>query len=223
VKINTEILSIPPYLSTSWNHVVALRAEHKQHGFTLFVTLSCGSTVDIPNLPHQVVEEAFTAHTLYSERKKLPSAFSFPPSLGISLPGLDTMASLLQHNPEDSSQQDLPSEVIERISQLSSLLSEEELQALPDSEPHCNCAHCQIIRALQGKEKEPLPQELDDEIVSDRDLTFSDWKIQAISHELYKVTNPFDEAESYNVFIGSPVGCTCGCCNCEHIKAVLRS
>ena len=40
---------------------------------------------------------------------------------------------------------------------------------------------------------------------------------------LIVVTNPLDANEHYNVFLGDPIGCTCGQKNCEHIRAVLNS
>jgi hypothetical protein len=35
--------------------------------------------------------------------------------------------------------------------------------------------------------------------------------------------NPLDHKEHYNVFLGDPIGCSCGNNNCEHIQAVLKS
>jgi hypothetical protein len=61
------------------------------------------------------------------------------------------------------------------------------------------------------------------EEVSDEDLKFRDWEIKQTAEQLYTVTNPLDANEHYNVFLGSPLGCTCGDKNCEHIRAVLTS
>ena len=58
---------------------------------------------------------------------------------------------------------------------------------------------------------------------SEDDLKFRDWDIEQKSEELYEVTNPIDQNEHYQVFLGNPVGCTCGKKNCEHIRTVLNS
>jgi PhoH-like ATPase len=49
------------------------------------------------------------------------------------------------------------------------------------------------------------------------------WGIEQTAEQLYKVTNPLDANEQYNVFLGTPLGCTCGLKNCEHIRAVLNT
>ncbi len=89
-------------------------------------------------------------------------------------------------------------------------------EAFPKPEPHCNCPHCQIARAMHGIEKQEL-----EEPVSDEDLKFRDWEIKQTGEKLYSVTNPIDPSEQYTVFLGEPVGCTCGHSHCEHIKSVL--
>ena len=65
--------------------------------------------------------------------------------------------------------------------------------------------------------EEPLEE------VTDEDLKFRTWDIKQPGKKLYLVTNPLDNNENYNVFLGKPVGCTCGQKYCEHIKAVLNS
>jgi hypothetical protein len=78
--------------------------------------------------------------------------------------------------------------------------------------------HCQIAKALHGE----LPEEQEEE-VTDEDLKFRLWDIDQTGDKLYVVTNPLDSKEYYNVFLGDPIGCTCGEKNCEHIRAVLNS
>ena len=62
-----------------------------------------------------------------------------------------------------------------------------------------------------------------EEIVSDAELHFREWDIKQLEKQLYNVTNPLDTTEHYQVFLGTPLGCTCGKTNCEHIRAVLNS
>ena len=100
---------------------------------------------------------------------------------------------------------------------------------MPAAEPHCNCMYCQIARAFSDKEslvdQDTVNPEIE-EAVSDVELTFrEDWIInpESSNKNLYLVINPSDEAEKYTVFLGKPIGCTCGEKNCEHIRAVLNS
>ncbi len=76
-------------------------------------------------------------------------------------------------------------------------------------------------------ENEPVgsgvnPENLDED-VSEEELKFKMWDIEEIDETLFKVTNPLDANEHYNVYLGNPIGCTCGKKNCEHIKAVLNT
>jgi len=77
-----------------------------------------------------------------------------------------------------------------------------------------------MVRALHD---EPSQQGEGEEEVSDEDLTFQDWEVKQEGDKLYLVTNPLDRDERYRVFLGKPLGCTCGKTNCEHIRMVLSS
>ena len=61
------------------------------------------------------------------------------------------------------------------------------------------------------------------EEISEEDLRFREWDIEQKGENLYLVRNPLNQKEEYNVFLGNPVGCTCGKDNCEHIRTVLNS
>ena len=134
------------------------------------------------------------------------------------------MGTLLQHNPEQADGPDLPPEVLEKITQLSKAMGIDDPEAAPKPEPHCNCMRCQIAKAMQaGLEKEERPAEEPEEIVSDEELKFCSWDIKQTEDKLYCVTNRLDEKEHYHVYLGDPIGCTCGQTHCEHIRAVLDS
>jgi len=93
---------------------------------------------------------------------------------------------------------------------------------IPKGEPHCNCPYCQIANAMQGTVSEVEEKEVEEEVTED-DLKFREWDIKQEGDKLYIVTNPLDADEHYQVFLGTPVGCTCGQKNCEHIRTVLSS
>lgn len=242
MRINQKILSIPPYISTSWKNVLSLHVDDRREGAVLIIGLMNGSTIEIPGLDRKILEAAFEAHEKYLEQETIqsptqknpPSGPLLPPEvLGessaiLSLPirfGLDgNMGNLLQHNPEAADSPNLPPEVLEKIMSLSKAIGLDNLDQFPKPEPHCNCMHCQIMKALQGKDQEEdsySPEE--EEVVSEEDLRFRDWDVQQKGDQLYIVTNPLNREEHYDVFLGSPIGCTCGQENCEHIKAVLNS
>lgn len=245
MKINNSILSIPPYISTSWKNILSLHVEYTStNEKELVITLTNQSKIFIPNLEDSLLEEIFNAHASFFEKsantsisskeeQKLSSSllFSQPPSVAFGFPmkgkeidplSLASFGGLMGHSQEQANAEDLPEQMLKKISTLSKMIGlDKQSDHLPKAEPHCNCPYCQVARAIAGSEKEKIKEE--EEIVSDEELTFRDWDIQEISGDLYEVSNPLEGEERYQVFLGSPIGCTCGNKDCEHIKAVLKS
>lgn len=256
MKIDEKILHFPPYISTSWNHV---RALYVKNG-VLSIALTKEETVHIPNLPQETIDRIFAAHSAYLEldqgtKKNSPflssssneSINTLIPSLDflnplleeneeasfrVTLGAFDGLGTVMQHNPAQASSPDLPPEVLQKITAISKIVTPEETAVLPDPEPHCNCVHCQIARAIQqgvhpsdtviqaSVQKQIIENE---EEVADSDLAFQQWEIKQAGDKLFQVSNRLDAKESYQVFLGNPIGCTCGQQNCEHIVAVLKS
>jgi len=237
MKITDTIISIPPYISTSWDQVASI---HMEKGDLIF-TLKDGKTVYVPNLNREVIEQIFSAHTAFLEahptpppkkeaQGKIPGEFiqNFPFRFNVG--SLDGVGSALQHNPAYSGLPSIPDEIAEKIAALAKVISEEELQAMPPAEINCNCLYCQIYRIMQksaGGLKDHIPDhpgiENNEEKVSEEELQFSEWDVQLVSDKMYKVSSKLDPKEEYTVFLGDPIGCTCGKNNCDHIIAVLRS
>lgn len=227
MKITDQILSIPPYLSTSWENIGAI---HMENG-ALVVVLVDGGRVPLPHLDDETIERIFKAHETYLEQSEedsdededdSASSLSFPFNLAMS--AFDNMGQILQHNPEQRSAPSLPHEMLERVASVVGMLQPSDLKMLPTPEDGCNCFHCQIARAMQGATGQHAHiQGTEDVEVSDDDLRFRSWDIEQLGDQLYKVQNPLDQSEVYQVFLGKPVGCTCGKEGCEHIEAVLRS
>lgn len=242
MKITMKTLSLPPFISTSWDNIASLHVDNNQ---TLIVTLHSGTKIEIPSLEPHIIDKIFTTHTSYLEQEKVSTNFSPPFSMNnlkstnspmertedqmfpmrIGIEGLEGLGSALQHNPEQANSPDLPSEILSKIAAISKVVGVEDPAILPKPEPHCNCMHCQIARAVQNGVGEipEAPVTLDTEEVSEEDLRFRIWDIKQTSDQLYSVTNPLDSHEQYSVFLGEPVGCNCGKNNCEHIRAVLNS
>ena len=104
---------------------------------------------------------------------------------------------------------------------IAKIISPSEELLLPKSEPGCNCFFCQIARALNPELSSS--HTTDEPAIADEELQFQQWDIKQTGEKLYSVINRLDEHEKYNVYLGHPIGCTCGKQGCEHILAVLKS
>lgn len=219
MKITSKILSIPPYLSTTWKNISSMHIRPEGNLFTLVVLLQNQVQIEVPNLDKTSIDEIFEAHLRAGEEERLPqfptdSPFSF--SLPVTGSGLlDGAGPSFQHAPEQANLPPLEPEILKKIAAVAKAFGAGDFEAASKAEVGCNCMHCQLVRAMQSDtELEEVTQE---------DLHFRDWEIEEISEKLYSATNPLDANEKYNVFLGSPIGCTCGNKNCEHIRAVLNS
>src|SRR5262245_17557004 len=116
MKINARIFSLPPYISTSWNNVIALHMK----GSSLVVSLVDGDMIEIPGLTPELIELIFAAHAAFLEFDiaqqggKLPSSvvteggMEFPIRFGLG--GMDHLGAALQHNPSQANAPDIPKE-----------------------------------------------------------------------------------------------------------------
>ena len=150
--------------------------------------------------------------------------------MGFTIPlgdiGIENINSMMQHNQDYANSPDIPKEILDKISTVTGALGmEQELTNLPPAEPHCNCTYCQISRCIHKQEKEESPTVEEDILISDDELKFKEWDITSSKKDdkIYSVTNPLNTDEAYQVYLGDPLGCTCGNKNCEHIKAVLNT
>jgi hypothetical protein len=131
---------------------------------------------------------------------------------------LDGLGGMMQHNPNQANAPDLPPEILQKIGAISKILSPSDEVDLPKAETGCNCFYCQIARALN-----PATSVLEEPEVTAEELNFQQWTITQTGDKLYMVVNRLDDHEKYNVYLGQPIGCTCGKEGCEHILAVLKS
>lgn len=233
IIINDKILVVPHYISTEWQQVSSLHMKGSQ----LAITLKDGSTIQIPNLSSDEISLIFNAHALYLQQESTAPTQNLEninqliqrgvnePMVRFAFGGLDEMASSMQHNPAQSNAPDLPHEVLEKIVAITKIIAPEGEIPFEQSIEGCNCFYCQINRAVAPQSTitiTPSPQK-EEEVVSDEELQFSQWDIAPAGDQLFSVTNKLDNHEKYNVFLGNPVGCTCGKSGCEHILAVLKS
>ncbi len=167
-------------------------------------------------------EQTNQDHTFEVLQKGLKEVVSMTMKLGGSAIG--ELGAILEHNPAHAELPPLPQDMAERMKVLSNIIPKEDLEAMNPPIEGCNCLYCQIQRIIRNESSktfETSPHEED--AVDDKELEFSEWQVTSIGDKLYSVVNKLDTNEEYRVFLGEPMGCTCGRPHCEHIVAVLRS
>lgn len=228
MDINPHFISIPPYLSVSWDEVTAISSPSED---LIIFHLTNGSKVPLPNLPRDMLIALFSFHKRHLEEtlEKSPThpLQSWPPGFPQNGPippiklAIGGMPGMMQHNPALSEAPPLPEEMLSKISQIVKILHPDEAAGLPKSEPNCHCPHCQIAAAIESA-LHPKEKPLEDLEVKDEELQFQQWNIEQTGDKLYQVTNKLTPSEKYVVSLGDPLGCTCGSLRCEHLLEVLK-
>lgn len=216
--LNGTCIQIPDLQSCVLEAVFSMHSqylEQESQSHKEKTTLPQGFLGMIPGI------EFVNSSELLEDPASLQNLTTFLKTLGASfkgiLPGIDF---LLQHSSQLAETPALSKDLLEHIfSFLKSLDDSSMLNGLltKPEHPHCNCPYCQISRFAQNKDLEELEE------VSDKDLKFKTWDIEQTGDKLFAVTNPFDANEKYSVYIGDPLGCTCGEIRCKHIHAVLST
>ena len=67
MNINPKILSIPPYISTSWKNIASLHVDTQNPTLVLIVTLLNGTCIEVPQLAPDTIEMIFRAHAHFLE------------------------------------------------------------------------------------------------------------------------------------------------------------
>lgn len=233
MKIDNKMISLPPFLSTSWSNIRAIYLK----GSLLVVNLTDGDTIQIPNLPEDVIERIFLCHAAFLEhepiKQQIQQHLPFPMEMGGELPVRfafgtpdHNMLGAMQHNPAQANIPNLPIEILSKIAAIAKIMvPNQDVNLIPKGEPHCNCPFCQVSRAIHDEldPHDTIIARIEDDEVTDEDLEFQQWVVQSTGEKLYVVTNKLDMAEKYTVYLGEPVGCTCGKSGCDHVVAVLKT
>jgi len=250
MKITQKILHLPPYISTSWDQIRALYLKEKELVICLIDGVEIRIPGLQDELIHTIfnahsaylegqqnlTQEQGTRVSFHQAAPNLTQAAHTPEgeataAFRFGLGNMDSFASALHHNAAQANMPDLPKEVLGKISAIAKIISPDDIQNVPKPELHCNCMHCQIARTIH-EQLDPKTIEAShvveskeerEEAVSEEELKFQDWSISQIGDQLFSVVNKLDSLENYRVFLGEPVGCTCGKPGCEHILAVLKS
>src|SRR5258708_257895 len=119
MKLTATLLSIPPYLSTTWKNISSLHVREEKGSYTLVVTLQSRVQVEVPNLDKASVESIFEAHARYAESDPItknplegPFSFSIPIKGGAPM---DSMGAAMQHNPDQANLPPMTPEVLNKI------------------------------------------------------------------------------------------------------------
>lgn len=219
MRINHKVLSIPPYISTSWKNILSIQSHSSS---SIIITLQDGSTVTVQDLSLEIIQVIFKEHAKHVEETSSPPSkpLETDPLSNFNFLDLGNFRSMLEHNQQESHAPDLPQNLLEKVTRLTQSMGLSNFRTLPTPEPHCNCPHCQIARSMRVTLKSEDPEE---EEISLEELSFKSWIIKQTSETLYQVTHPDNLDETFLVTLDSPIGCACGSNQCEHIQAVLSS
>lgn len=223
ININHKILSIPPYVSTSWDNISSLRTERTEETINLEIVLQNGSKITIPAVDMTTIERVFTCHAKHLEESSV--AVQIPNTQVLSITNLQLLSTLggfCEHDPQNTNAPLLPNAILEQFTEVAKMLPLASSEELPKPEPHCSCPYCQITRAIH---QNLLPKEYieEEEEVSEADLSFTSWIVESLPTKMYKVIDPDNLAEYYLVSLNTPLQCSCGQSHCCHMQAVLRS
>ncbi len=221
MKITSAILSIPPYISTTWKDVSSLHVKADKDLFTLVVILHTHVQIEVPSLSKATIDAIFEAHASFAEsdsQSAKESSFIEGP-LSFTLPlkadgPIDSFGFAMQHNLEQANLPPIPPDVLKKITEITRAFHLDEIPF--EAQENCNCLHCQIVRAISSQASAPT-----EEVVQDAELKFCDWDIEQTKEKVYRVTSRLDPSEYYDVYLGTPVSCTCGSNTCEHIRNAL--
>ncbi|MGR3951570.1 MAG: SWIM zinc finger family protein [Chlamydia sp.] len=250
MKVTKTILFIPPYISTRWSSVSTLSQINTD---TIQVILTDKNAISIPYLSQEQIEQIFSCHLEsleeptsahhpeYMKQQDFVDLIALVQSgikeimaliLKLGSTAISSVGKALEHDSKNSKMALLSPEMREKVLMLLNVIPKEDILGMPLPEPDCNCMYCQISRILrtelefkaENSDEEKIAQEdaLEEE-VHEHDLEFSEWSVSPISEKLFLVRNKLEPYEEYRVFLGNPIGCTCGKPNCEHIVAALRS
>ena len=148
----------------------------------------------------------------------------------LSTATIEAMAHPLKHVPSQSNTPNIPEELLYKLTDtLKILMAEGKSINIAPATKSCNCLHCQVSRQLTKDTQSSLwddnitQQDLGDDVDQEINLSFATWLVKKEKDCVYSVTNSENSNEKYSVYLGTPIGCTCGQSSCVHIQAVLRS
>lgn len=223
MAVTRRVLHLPPYISTSWENVIALHMEQDEDSDEplLVVTLQGGAQIGIPNLREEIAHELFALHAqILAGEENLKCSQELNKAEGLFEPE-EMLKLLICHQPALCDEQPMPEEVECKLQSIGQLLDRDILARLKRPVDNCNCPFCQVHRALltdlhnEAESTEDLPDTTIERMQSGK------WVINTKDQSTFTVFTEESPQERFQVCLGECISCTCGQANCEHVKAVL--
>src|SRR5277367_5980361 len=118
IRITPKILSIAPYVSTTWKNILSLHIEVRASVPILILSLSGGIRIHIPGMDKEMIRAIFLAHANYADAETRQTQPLKMPAQAED----ENLSSLLQHDAEHANDRNLPVELLQKISSLSETL-----------------------------------------------------------------------------------------------------
>ncbi len=184
-----------------------------------------------------MIEAIFSAHARYLEQEEKAPAPKLLPGTPLSLPDssqqlasfalplkdMQGLGNVSQHNPEQADTPDLPQTGPGKIGEITKAMGIDDLIASPQTRAPLQLRALPDRAGNAGRCRERSRRRSRKKLSLMRNLNSARGISRRLRDKLYVVTNPLDDKEHYNVFLGDPVGCTCGHHHCDHVRAVLNS
>ncbi|NDE63904.1 MAG: hypothetical protein EB053_06075 [Chlamydiae bacterium] len=249
MKINHRVLHIPPYISCKWSEIASIGVESIEGQNVLHVQLLSGARAIVPNLTQDEIDLVFKMHVQHLEAaaeeeekfknvKEIPFfsnlfqpppmdanvATSFGAPISFHFDATDPSSLFQGHNPQFANSPALPKEILDKITLIAKAIGGEMVKEVEPVDL-CNCFFCQIARALHNErkdEKKPhIPKNLPKDLLSGG--IDPEWMVEEVGPHMFKVTSRDEPGILYQVYLGDPLGCSCGSNRCQHIVAALKT
>jgi len=229
MAVTKRMLHLPPYISTSWENVIALHMEQDEDSDDplLVVTLSGGVQICIPDLREEMVQDLFALHAQIltmsgaeasEEALKFTGDFHFARN---PWEPREVLQMLMRHQPSLRDEPPMPQAIINKLQSIGQLLDRDILKRLKPPLEGCNCPFCQVHRAV-------LTDLYDDEVTAEElptappeEVHSGEWVIQSEDQSTFTVFAEHAPQTRFRVCLSDTISCTCGLPNCDHVKAVL--
>lgn len=238
MKINSNVISIPPYITTSWENVNVINVEiDKDKKKILIISLESGDQIKIPELSDEDIHNVTSSFESFIEKTSNEQNFVDHNSMISGLtevfqqfindgktsqatmsqsPGIGVVKVPLGHSALHSNMPIFDPESLRNIIKTIKAIGEgRNLFEKGEYQECCNCIYCQACKFLQEEKTE---NELKEE-----NLEFaSSWNVEEVNSNEYLVSNK-ENNSTFNVKLEPSVACSCGSNKCEHIRIVLMN
>lgn len=228
MKINKNMLSIPPYITTTWDNITCVQACVVQDEFVdIKICLADGEKVEVPHVPEKIFNKIRDEYEKFIESSSINTPADLGgiasgiadifqganrelPAIGrgenVGVIGFPVSGHPRQHH-------EAPVLGKEALRQITKTLGEKAFEG--EYITKCNCIYCQSCRFVQDKKNKES---------GEKPLEFSDaWLVEEVGTDKFIVRDKMKESNVFTVYLKPKIICSCGSNVCEHIKATLFS